>query len=321
MKSQIFIGSSSEGLKYVDTIKNYLEPAGDCVLWTTSFRQNRSALDSLVKKTKLTDFAVLIATCDDLTLKRDEVIGTPRDNIVFEFGLFVGATGIDRAFLLAEEEAELPSDLEGIVIARFSKDDTKYNSIEKVCLNLVNEIREVEKSSQLGLLPSTALALGYYHSFIRGVCEQIRDTPTIKTDSEQYKIKKSELHVIIPTELDENGVMDFKQLYNKTHSLEAARTVITSKTNRDYPFHFKIDPVDQVTSEDIEVKIFDIPTTLNTILESIKLFMPVERIGENKDIQYLERRELENFAKVLRYLISKNALTRTSVYVSENVML
>lgn len=321
MKSQIFIGSSSEGLKYVDTIKNHLEAIGDCVLWTTSFSQNRSALDSLVKKTKLTDFAILIATKDDITSKRGETLETPRDNIVFEFGLFVGATGIDRAFLFAEEGAELPSDLEGIVIARFSKDDTKHNSLEKVCENIAAQIQEVEKSSQLGLLPSTALALGYYHSFIRGVCEQIRDAPIIRADQKQYKIKNFELHVIIPNELDGNGVVDFKHLYNKNHSLEAASTVNTSKTNRDYPFHFRIDSVDPVNTDDVEVKIFDIPTTLNTISESIKLFMPLERLGANKDIQYLERRELENFAKVLRYLISKNALTKNSVYVSENVML
>ena len=320
MRSQIFIGSSAEGLRHVELIKEYLEPIGDCVSWTTSFSQNRSALDSLVKKTKLTEIAILVATSDDLTLKRDEIKSTPRDNIVFEFGLFIGATGIDRAFLLAEEDAELPSDLEGITVGRFSNDPTKHNSLERVCKNISEHIKVVQKTSQLGLLPSTALALGYYHSFVKGVCEQIRDNNSIATSRGILKIKQFELHIIIPNELESNGVIDFKHQYNKDKSLEKAQTVVTNDTHRDFPFHFKIDPSDQDLSNEIDVKLFDIPTTLNTIVESIKLFLPSDRVGENPDIEYLQSRELENFTKVLKYLVSKNTLTKSSVIVTGNVV-
>lgn len=321
MRSQIFIGSSSEGLKYVDQIKTFLSPVGDCVSWTSSFTQNRSTLDSLIKKTKLSDFAILIATCDDLTLKRDEIKATPRDNIVFEFGLFLGAAGIDHAFLLAEEGAELPSDLQGITVARFSNDAHSYNSLEKECQRIIGHIKEVEKISQLGLLPSTALALGYYYSFIKGLCEQIRDNNIIVSASGELKVKKFELHVIIPNQLDSNGVNDFKIEYNRQQKLDGARTMIADKTKRDYPFHFKMDPADQNAAQEIEVKLFDIPTTLNTITESIKLFLPTDRVGEDKDLEYLEGRELANFSRVLKYLISKSTLTRNSVFVIDNVVL
>jgi len=321
MRSQIFIGSSAEGLKYVEQISVYLETVGDVVKWTTSFTQNRSALDSLIRKTKLSEFAILVATCDDLTLKRDEIKASPRDNIVFEFGLFTGATGIDRAFLLVEEGAELPSDLEGIVIARFSNDDTKHNSLEKRCEEIAEHIRKEQETSQLGLLPSTALALGYYHSFIKGVCEQIRDTGAINTGSQTIRVKGFELHVIIPAELDSNGVVDFRHHYNKVKGLEQAQTVTTAQTNRGYPFHFKIDPADQDTAMDLEIKLFDVPTTLNTIVEAVKVFLPTEKIGQNSEHEYLEGRELKNFAKVLRYLIKKNALTKNAVIVSDGVVI
>lgn len=320
MRSQIFIGSSTEGLKYVELISGYLEPVGEVVRWTTSFTQNRSALDSLVRKTKLSEFAILVATCDDLTLKRDEIKSTPRDNIVFEFGLFTGATGIDRAFLLVEEGAELPSDLEGIVVARFSNDETKHNSLEKRCAEIAEHIRKEQQTSQLGLLPSTALALGYYHSFIKGVCEQIRDASAISTGSQTLKVKSFELHVIIPAELDSNGVVDFRHQYNKAKDLEQAQTLTTAQTNRGYPFHFKIDPAEQDATQEVEIKLFDIPTTLNTIVEAVKVFLPTEKVGQNSEHEYLEDRELKNFAKVLRYLIKKNSLTKNVVIVSDNVV-
>lgn len=319
MRSQIFIGSSAEGLRFVDRMTAYLETVGDIVKWTTSFTQNKSALDSLVKKTKLSDFAILVATCDDLTIKKGKIKSTPRDNIVFEFGLFTGATGIDRSFLLVEEGAELPSDLEGIVVGRFSNDDTKYNSLEKICAELVVHIRKEQETSQLGLLPSTALALGYYHSFIKGVCEQIRDAGAITTDNQKLKIKNFELHVIIPAELDDNGVVDFQHQYNKAKGLEPAQTFSTIKTNRGYPFHFKIDSAEQDRTQKLEVRLFDVPTTLNTIVEAVKIFLPSEKVGQNSEHEYLEDRELKNFAKVLKYLVKKNSLTRSKVIITDNV--
>jgi hypothetical protein len=320
MRSQIFIGSSVEGLKYVELIKNYLEGVGDFITWTTAFTQNRSALDSLIKKTKLSEFAILIATCDDLTLKRNEIISEPRDNIVFEFGLFTGASGIDNVFLLAEESANLPSDLEGITVSKFSNDIAEYNCLQTVCGNIADHIKQIQETSHLGFLPSTALALGYYHSFIKKVCEQIDETMTINSDGGKIRVKKFGFNVIVPNELDNNGVDDFRNQFNKQRGLRKAQTFVVNQTHRDYPFHFKIDPPDQNLSEEVAVNIFDVPTTLNTIVESIKLFIPSGKIGHNSEQDYLEKRELENFTKVLKHLVTRNSLTKKYVTISGNVM-
>src|SRR5690606_15055997 len=139
-------------------------------------------------------------------------------------------------------------------------------------------IRREQETSQLGLLPSTALALGYYHSFIKGVCEQIRDAGAINTDNRTIKVRNFELHVIIPAELDSNGVVDFRHQYNKAKGLKQAQTLTTAQTHRGYPFHFKIDPADQDTTMEVEVKLFDVPTTLNTIVEAVKVFLPTDKV-------------------------------------------
>ena len=53
----------------------------------------------------------------------------------------------------------------------------------------------------------------------------------------------------------------------------------------------------------------------------MKIYMPHIQIGKNDEIEELERKELRNFAKVLKYLISKNASTKNNVTITENVVL
>jgi predicted nucleotide-binding protein len=46
------------------------------------------------------DFAILVLTPDDLTQSRGKQQPSPRDNVVFELGLFIGALGRDRVFMV-----------------------------------------------------------------------------------------------------------------------------------------------------------------------------------------------------------------------------
>ena len=49
---------------------------------------------------------------------------SPRDNVVFEAGLFGGALGIRRTFILHADGAKLPSDLLGLTAIRYDPDTT-----------------------------------------------------------------------------------------------------------------------------------------------------------------------------------------------------
>ncbi len=108
-------------------------------------------------------------------------------------------------------------------------------------------------------------------------------------------------------------------MYNKKHELLDATTIGKSGIKRGYPLAFKIEMGEN--GECLSCHLLDIPSTLNTIVECIKIYMPHIQIGKNQDIEDLERKELSNFAKVLKYLISKNASTRNNVFVLENVNL
>jgi len=326
MKPRIFLGSSSESLSTLQKVNDLLSDIGDCKMWTNAFERNKSGLDSLVRETKLSDFSVLLAMKDDivLKLKRNETNIVARDNVIFEFALFLGSTGLNRAFLLAEDGIDLPSDLAGITVSKFTLEPGRYNSLDAVCEQIKKDIDKVSKGSDLGFLPSTALAIGYYYNFVRKVCEELHSKNCIvageKDNAKEVKIRDFKFHVIIPDNLDDNGVDNFKTLYHKKHNLNNASTG-TIDIKRGYPFVFKLEPPDQKEEDDKIIDLFDIPSTLNTIVEALKLFMPKVQVGESEEVEHLESRELSNFAKVLKYLISKNTLTKNSVVVQENVKL
>lgn len=324
MKPSIFLGSSSESVLTLQKVNDLLSSVGDCKMWPNAFERNNSALDSLVRETKLCDFSVLLATKDDILLKRDDLKCVARDNIIFEFALFLGSTGLNRAFLLAEDGIDLPSDLDGISVSKFTLAVGKTNSLENVCDTIKSEIDKVLKGSDLGFLPSTALAIGYYYNFLRKVCEEIHTKGTIvmgeKESAKQVKVKDFKIHVIVPFNLDDSGVDNFRSMYHKRHGLKSATTG-TIDVTRGYPFVFKLEPPDQKEEDDKIIHLFDIPTTLNTIGEALKLYMPRVQVGESPEVEHLESRELFNFVKVIRYLVSKNISTKNFVIVQDNVIL
>ena len=67
------------------------------------------------------DFATLVISPDDQVLSRSTVSDAPRDNVVFELGLFMGALGHERVFLVYPRNAsiKLPTDLLGLTVLTY----------------------------------------------------------------------------------------------------------------------------------------------------------------------------------------------------------
>lgn len=112
----VFIGSSSEGRLVARNLESELADVCTVVRWDRGvFEPSGYALDSLLKVAAAADFAVLVATPDDTTLSRGTEMLAARDNIVLEFGLFAGALGRDRTYLLATDYTmKLPTDVLGL---------------------------------------------------------------------------------------------------------------------------------------------------------------------------------------------------------------
>lgn len=116
---RLFIGSSSEGLSVAHHLQAVLEQRSVCEVecWDQDvFEPSRYALESLLQVAARVDFAVLVASPDDVTVSRGTQGASVRDNIVLEYGLFTGALGRERTYLLAtgDRDLKLPTDTLGL---------------------------------------------------------------------------------------------------------------------------------------------------------------------------------------------------------------
>lgn len=115
---RVFIISSVEALPVARIIQNAFEhDKFTTTVWPDGvFKVASYTLQSLEDAIEDSDFAIAIAHADDLTECRGRDWPSPRDNVIFELGLFMGRLGKHRAILMEprDEGVKLPSDLAGI---------------------------------------------------------------------------------------------------------------------------------------------------------------------------------------------------------------
>ncbi len=116
---RLFVISSVESLPVARALQSaFAYDNFVTTVWTDGvFKVANYPLQSLLDSVDASDFAVAIAHADDkLTGRKDVQWPVPRDNVVFELGLFMGRLGKDRAVLMEPREAgvKLPSDMAGL---------------------------------------------------------------------------------------------------------------------------------------------------------------------------------------------------------------
>src|SRR2546423_4718634 len=117
----ISLGASGKQARLLEAIARGSADVADVEPWTTTFNPGRSTLDRLVELSQEVDFAAFVFAQDDWITTDTSKSGqaSPRDNVVFEAGLFGGALGIRRTFILHANGSKLPSDLLGLTSVRY----------------------------------------------------------------------------------------------------------------------------------------------------------------------------------------------------------
>lgn len=125
----VFIGSSRESLSEATWISNSLNRRPVVSrLWTQGiFQLSKTTIEDLMRMTMESDFAALFFTPDDMTASRGKKKSSPRDNTVFELGLFMGALGRERAFIVTPKgvDLKLPTDLLGMTHVQYANGNQK----------------------------------------------------------------------------------------------------------------------------------------------------------------------------------------------------
>lgn len=284
MKRKLFIGSSREGLPFANEVKQQIDLAcGDWIktdLWNGGevFSLNKSSLECLSNASRKYDYGILVASVDDLRLSREELKVIPRDNVIFEMGMFLGSLGLTRAFMLIEELNTLPSDYNGITVPIFQRENPQ--SLTSAIEQIVDAIRKTKNSSNIKPIPSTALAFGYFENYVQKVAN-------LKLASgEDFTLK-----IVIPTNL--SNVNTSKLVYIRNNP---SKEIAVSKEN-ERPTYFKYN--------DIENSYWDMPTTLSTLDKLIEMALRPSEVGFNPEKEEWVEHEIINFKNTLEVLTNR----------------
>lgn len=138
---KVFIGSSREQNEYALKVATWLEDIDKNitpVLWSDedSFDLADFNWSQLIDIAHSVDAAIFIFAADDKTWFRGKKTDSVRDNVILEYGLFSGVISSSNVCFIRDKNADIPSDLQGIVYA----DIAKPASAHKKVVNWINKI-------------------------------------------------------------------------------------------------------------------------------------------------------------------------------------
>jgi hypothetical protein len=146
-KPRIFLGSSGKQEKLLQALTRGLDDVARVEPWTTSFNPGTTTLERLLELTREVDFAAFVFAQDDWTTNSPADTpapmpgqASPRDNVVFEAGLFGGVLGMRRTIILHAKGAKLPTDLLGLTCIRY--DGSTAAVMNGICEKLRSAIED-----------------------------------------------------------------------------------------------------------------------------------------------------------------------------------
>lgn len=115
---KVFIGSSSESRGALDWVAAQIEELGHVpVPWNQPglFPPGSYVLPKLIEIVHKTDAAIFVFAEDDRVWYREDQLPQTRDNVLLEYGLFVGVLGLDKAIICRSDQPKTASDIKGII--------------------------------------------------------------------------------------------------------------------------------------------------------------------------------------------------------------
>lgn len=294
-------------------------------------------LESLRNFSDIYDFAIFVFVPDDKLVSQTrkhletktplEGYGT-RHNLVFEFGLFLGRIGPKKTFVIADDSVahfidNFFTDLKGVTLYKYKSQYAEWlaagrpeepkpydqESLSQQVDLIKAAIRATEPDIEIGFLPSTSLAIGFYENMMKLVVENlIKMRKGIPVTPDQ---KPAPLDMGPPVRLEfplQRGEVRFKlvipdKLVHASHQAYQAcvnhygliRVAIPTPTRAITVFCHP-----EVLKPNGRLVIYDIPSTLFSSWNAIDLLTNVQDIR-----QLLDEKEKRNFKKTINHLINK----------------
>lgn len=310
-KKRIFIGSSSEELDLANIAKTLLEFEKDfeVTIWNEEvwekavFRLNSNYLNDLIRATLQFDFGILIGTQDDRVVVRGSEELQPRDNILFELGLFIGRLGLNNCAFLIDKKIKLLSDIKGISLARFERDNME--SFTKA-IGQVKDLFKNQVDSGINFFPSSTLAAVYYENFVKPTCLHIIQNNGIQNDDGKI-YEDCTIKIIIPERLTSDVNSQFQTL---------KKNFQTKKLSFDYlgrPRNIDVETL----IKDGKLFVIDFPTVLSGINYAISNLLPHDFNAMSDDYELILNREFDRFIFTLNKLALRDGYQNLIKVINE----
>jgi hypothetical protein len=134
----LFLAYSSKARATANDIQKLLSEHGVSVLdWEIDFSPGSTIWDELLQASRRCLGAIMLLTRDDNFLG-EESYAAPRDNVIFEMGLFMEGKGRERVLVVREEGAKMPADIGGDIYLSL-KDRNDITPIQMKLLDFVEK--------------------------------------------------------------------------------------------------------------------------------------------------------------------------------------
>jgi SAM-dependent methyltransferase len=183
--STVFVASTKEAMdstwlvQSLQLVEKKLKDTVTLRPWTSAFDPGDMTGEALIAHAKTIGAAVVVLTGDDETESRGEGYASPRDNLIFEAGIFISQLGLGRVLLLREEGAKVPSDLLGVTLEMFDGPDENGRMTDVKMRSLAIAISEfIERAvREADLVEDTAVSRAVKTTLERAEAsiEQVRD--------------------------------------------------------------------------------------------------------------------------------------------------
>ena len=288
MKRRMFIGSSGEHVEICKKIKERLDASFsdwlEVDIWEESgiFVLNKGTLEALAQAAREFDYGIFVAAPDDCLFKRRKSMAVTRDNVLFEAGLFMGALGLRRTFILASSKVSLPSDFNGSTVILYKGEEPGSKEFDL----LVETLAKIKDNYSMDHMHSTSLAYGYYEGFIKPIMHSISEEGDV------------ELFIYVPYRVSEMSERI------RQHRIKTSASEVRKEEKRVY-----------CVNDNAYVSYWDIPRCLRTLDGLMRYCKHKSEIGLNTDWNQWMSRELENFCDVLTALLEEEQLYDKKVHI------
>src|SRR5215203_81179 len=150
-KARIFVASSMEGLEVARLIQAELTHDYSVEIWNqnTVFGLGVATIEALEVAVETYEYGIFVFTPDDVIIQRGLEASVPRDNVIFEGGLFIGRLGRYRSFIVhPDTNIQLPSDLRGVTTATYDSSSPNLSAaLGPACQRIRQAIRQATNTA------------------------------------------------------------------------------------------------------------------------------------------------------------------------------